>query len=141
MAKLNKLNLSNDILNKYKSGGSKNIQGEFASILLHSIMQTHMYHLMSPSYAQHMALGAFYEEMPDLADGILELLQSNGKITGYKSTMSFDTSYNPVQFLSKLASDIIAMREQVSTKTNFMNQTDAILDLIDTTLYKLKELK
>lgn len=139
----NKLNVSKTLLDKYKTGGnnSSNIKGEFASVLLQSVIQVHMYHLMSPSYAQHMALGGFYSEMPDLLDSIVETLQCDGKISGYKSTLTFDTSYNPVGYLNGLKNDVISMRESVSTKTNFMNQTDAILDLIDTTLYKLKELK
>lgn len=144
MAKDNKLNLAPSLLNKYKEGGmlsNNNIKGEFASKLLHSTIQTHMYHLMSPSYAQHMALGDFYGEMHDLLDGIVETLQSDGKVTGYSSSLTFDTSYNPINYLQGLKQDVINMRDSVSKKTNFMNQTDAILDLIDSTLYKLKELK
>jgi hypothetical protein len=145
---INKPGLSPTLVSKFQAGGSmmssgnKNIKGEFVSKLLHSTMQAHMYHLMSPSYAQHMALGGFYDDMPDLADDIAEtLMGTDGKLTGYSSTMTFDTSYNPVGFLNGLRHDIVSMRESVSNKTNFMNQTDAILDLIDSTLYKLKELK
>ena len=101
-----------------------------------------MFHLMSPSYAQHKALNKFYDNMPDLADEIAEtLMGTDGKISGYSSSMTFDNTYNPIGFLNGLRQYVVSTRESVSTKTNFINQTDAVLDLIDSTLYKLKELK
>jgi len=122
--------------------GGKSIKGEFIGMLLHSGVQTHIFHLMSSSYAQHKALGKFYEEIPDLVDGIAETLQGQeGKITSYPTTMTISNVYDPIGYLTDLRKKVETMRDAVSQSTNFMNQTDAILDLIDSTLYKLKELK
>jgi hypothetical protein len=139
------LKMPMNMMSKMQTGGKlsgKSIKGEFVGMLLQSAVQVHIYHLMTPSYAQHMALGSFYDEMPDLADGIAETLQGQeGKITSYPTTMTISNVYDPIGFLTDLRKKVETMRDSVSQSTNFMNQTDAILDLIDSTLYKLKELK
>lgn len=122
--------------------GGKSAKGEFVGMLLESVVQTHIFHLMTSSYAQHMALGSFYDEMPGIVDGIAETLQGQeGKITSYPTTMTISNTYDPVGYLTNLRSKVEKMRDGISQSTNFLNQTDLILDLIDTTLYKLKELK
>jgi DNA-binding ferritin-like protein len=134
-----------NMMSKMQAGGKlggKSIKGEFVGMLLQSAVQTHVFHLMSSSYAQHKALGKFYEEIPDLVDSIAEILQGQeGKITSYPTTMTISNVYDPIGFLTDLRKKVETMRDAVSQSTNFMNQTDAILDLIDSTLYKLKELK
>jgi hypothetical protein len=133
------------MMNKMQMGGkmgNKSLKGEFVGMLLQSAVQVHIYHLMTSSYAQHMALGTFYDEMPDLADSIAELLQGQeGKIASYPTTMTISNTYDPVGFLTDLRKKVEGMRDSVSQSTNFLNQTDNVLDLIDSTLYKLKELK
>ena len=42
--------------------------GEFILTLLHAATNTHILHFRTKSFAQHMALGTFYEELPDLVD-------------------------------------------------------------------------
>jgi DNA-binding ferritin-like protein len=134
-----------NMMSKMQAGGKlggKSIKGEFVGMLLQSAVQTHVFHLMSSSYAQHKALGKFYEEIPDLVDSIAEILQGQeGKITSYPTTMTISNVYDPIGYLTDLRKKVETMRDAVSQSTNFMNQTDAILDLIDSTLYKLKELK
>jgi hypothetical protein len=134
-----------NMMGKMQMGGkvsNKSIKGEFVGMLLQSAVQVHIFHLMTSSYAQHMALGTFYDEMPDLADSIAETLQGQeGKITSYPTTMTISNSYDPIGYLTDLRRKVEGMRDSVSQSTNFMNQTDGILDLIDSTLYKLKELK
>lgn len=134
-----------NMINKMQMGGkmgSKSLKGDFVGMLLHSAVQVHMFHLMTSSYAQHMALGSFYDEMPDLTDSIAETLQGQeGKITSYPTTMTMSNTYDPIGFLTDLRKKVEGMRDSVSQSTNFLNQTDNVLDLIDSTLYKLKELK
>jgi uncharacterized protein with von Willebrand factor type A (vWA) domain len=134
-----------NMMNKMQMGGKmggKSLKGEFVGMLLQSAVQVHIYHLMTSSYAQHMALGSFYDEMPDLADSIAETLQGQeGKIASYPTTMTISNTYDPVGFLTDLRKKVEGMRDSVSQSTNFLNQTDNVLDLIDSTLYKLKELK
>lgn len=42
------------------------------SMLLHSRNQAHVYHLLTNSYAQHKALGKYYEAITDLLDTYAE---------------------------------------------------------------------
>ncbi len=42
------------------------------SLLMHSRNQSHVYHLLTNSYAQHKALGKYYEKITDLLDDYAE---------------------------------------------------------------------
>jgi DNA-binding ferritin-like protein len=42
------------------------------SLLLHSRNQSHAYHLLTNSYAQHKALGKYYEKITELLDDYAE---------------------------------------------------------------------
>lgn len=53
----------------------KSAVGEFIGTMLHSATITHFMHLKSKSYAQHVALGAYYDEIVDLVDGVAEAIQ------------------------------------------------------------------
>jgi hypothetical protein len=42
--------------------------GDLVLTLLHSATNTHILHWQSKSYAEHQALGKFYEELPGKVD-------------------------------------------------------------------------
>lgn len=44
--------------------------GTLIAELLHGATKTHMTHLKTTSFAAHMALSGFYEEIPELVDNI-----------------------------------------------------------------------
>ncbi len=44
---------------------------QFVMCLLHSVTNAHILHFQSLSYSQHMALGAYYDEVSDLVDGFV----------------------------------------------------------------------
>ena len=106
-----------NMMGKMQMGGkvsNKSIKGEFVGMLLQSAVQTHVFHLMSSSYAQHKALGKFYEEIPDLVDSIAEILQGQeGKITSYPTTMTISNVYDPIGFLTDLRKKVETMRDSV----------------------------
>ena len=55
--------------------------GEFIALLFMARDITHREHLKTKSYAQHMALGAFYPAIIELADSIAEAYQGcEGKL-------------------------------------------------------------
>jgi hypothetical protein len=147
--------LGNDIINKLKNkpkglinkktiaGESKNmIASKFFAELIFSSSQIHIFHLMTSSYPHHMALGTFYEEMPGLVDGLVEIYQgTNGLIKNYPSNVSIKSEYDPVGYLVNLRNMIQTARESVCMQPNFQNAVDGVLDLIDSTLYKLTKLQ
>lgn len=53
--------------------------------LLHGVTNAHILHLQSTSYAEHQALGEFYDELGDLVDAFVEAYQ--GKKTSSRSTL------------------------------------------------------
>ena len=70
------------------SGGIKDI----VSVLMHSRSQVHVFHLQTDSqssFAEHMALGGYYDEIGDLVDGLIESYQGkHGIIKGYGNKAS-----------------------------------------------------
>jgi len=144
------MKISNNLVNKMKnnmsnqglSGKNGNrIAGEFIDTLMAAGPQTHRFHLMTDSYADHMALNGFYNEIPGLTDSLAELYQgTHGFITGYSNQLPMMTKYDPVGYLTSLRKYVENTRQKVSNKSNFINITDAVLDLIDSTVYKLTKL-
>ena len=54
---------------------------DYAICLLHGVTAAHIHHWNTASYAQHQALGTFYDELSDLADSFVEaVLLEKGKI-------------------------------------------------------------
>lgn len=57
------------------------ILSDYAMCLLHGVTAAHVHHWNTESYAQHQALGEFYEKLSDLADTFVEAtLLEKGKI-------------------------------------------------------------
>ena len=57
------------------------IISDYAMCLLHGVTAAHVHHWNTDSYAQHQALGEFYEKLSDLADTFVEAtLLEKGKI-------------------------------------------------------------
>ncbi len=57
------------------------IISDYAVCLLHGVTAAHIHHWNTDSYAQHQALGEFYDKLSDLADTFVEaVLLEKGKI-------------------------------------------------------------
>ena len=112
----------------------------FIATLLHSATNTHFFHLTTNSYAQHMALGAYYDEIVDLADALAESYMGI-----YGQFKSFPNCYhnptNAVSYLESLQKFVEEARHDLPADTELQNQIDTIAELIDSTVYKLKFLK
>lgn len=112
------------------------------SNLLQSTVQVHIYHLQSKSYSEHVALGTFYNEIVDLTDSLIEQYQGKyGIITTYQSVSLINTT--PIEYIRSLRMLVESTRytELKETDTHLQNITDEIISLIDSTLYKLINLK
>ena len=112
--------------------------GEFLLTLLHAATNAHILHFRTKSYAQHMALGSFYEELPGLVDGLVEAIQG---LTG--ELIEFPQDYyapadTPLQELEDLKEYVKENRKTLPDDSEIQNLVDEIADLINTTTYKLK---
>lgn len=110
---------------------------QYIQNLMASRTATHMMHLASKSYAQHMALGHFYDGISDLLDDLAETYQGiYGLIEWEVGSYVFGTT-DPIGYLKGLREKGIAQRAELEADTNLQNIIDEITSLIDQTIYKL----
>lgn len=120
--------------------------GNLISTLLHSRNQAHVFHWQTKSnssFAEHMALGGYYDGIVELMDGLVESYQGKHDIiTGYNSSKLED--YKGVEQLISYFKSIDSQidKDRKSVKESYIqNQIDTIQELIYSTLYKLRFLK
>ena len=102
----------------------------------------HREHLKTSSYAQHMALGDFYDGVIDLADSLAETYQGLGNLIEDIPYMSHDGEGNITTILKKHLTLIQRYRGKCEIKSNALeNVFDDIETFYLSTLYKLKFLK
>ena len=100
----------------------------------------HSVHLNTRSYAKHMALNTFYDEIVGLADGLAEAYQGRHGLIGPISLRSARKTTNIVEFLEDSLAEIEKSRYEAFEKsdTALQNLVDGIVELYLSTLYKLK---
>ena len=100
----------------------------------------HSVHLNTRSYAKHVALNSFYEEIVELADGFAEAYQGRHGLIGPISLMSAKKTANIIEFLQDQLAEIEKCRYEVADKTDtpLQNLIDGIIELYLSTLYKLR---
>lgn len=101
----------------------------------------HKAHLNTDSYAQHVALGDFYDEIIPLADKLAEAWMGRnqekvGEIPTFKTTLA-----DPLQTLKKHLEIIQNGRDFVKDDSVLSNIVDEIEEIYSSTIYKLKFLK
>lgn len=112
--------------------------GDVILTLLHSATNAHILHWQTKSYAEHKALGTFYEELPDLVDSLVEAIQGR-----YDTTLKFPAIYHvPAETGKRELHDLSEYFEQARTllpnDSEIQNLADEIQQLIDSTLYLLR---
>lgn len=113
---------------------------EFCGTLMQSVVEIWKAHLMTDRYSDHMALDEYYKEMPEKVDSFIEsFLSIDGKIDNYKNILTF--SDDAIKYLTELKSLVVDGRDKYASTTELESAIDDVLSLIDSTLYKLKELK
>ena len=117
----------------------KNSVAEFIGNLFHSATVTHFMHLQTRSYAEHIALGAYYDEVVDLVDAVAESIQGcyGEVITGYPG-MFANVNTTPLEYLKSLQVFVADTRVNMPQESNIQNEIDNVATLIDSTIYKLK---
>lgn len=113
----------------------------FVGVLLHSATITHFQHLQTKSYAQHVALGAYYDGIVDLTDKWAEAYQGCYSVIEKYPNDFHAPAKDPVAYLEKIKDFVDVARKQLPDETQLQNIIDEISELIDSTLYKLRNLK
>jgi hypothetical protein len=114
--------------------------GSFFLTLLHAATNTHILHLQSRNYSEHQALGEFYDEIVDLTDGVIESYQGKHGLVQYpiEYAKPADTGLLELQALSVY---VMLNRMVIGNDSELQNEVDTILNLINSTIYKLTFLK
>jgi len=134
------------IFEAIKRGDEKDSMGSLISKLLHSRTQIHTFHLQTKSkssFAEHMALGGFYDKIGDLIDGLVESYQGKHEIIKGYETSELEDYKNVEQLISYLKNlDNEIEKDRKKIKESYLqNQIDTVQELIYSTLYKLRNLK
>ena len=114
---------------------------QFIGLLFASRDYAHKMHLATDSYAQHMALNSFYEDIIGLADELAEAwmgrnLQKIGDIPVINPPKG-----EPLSVIKRLLEVVQDTRDFCENDTVLSNIIDEIEAIYSSTLYKLKFLK
>jgi DNA-binding ferritin-like protein len=116
--------------------------GEFVLTLFHAATNTHILHLRSRSFAEHSALGEFYQALPDLTDKLAEAIQGRQQELLDFPAAYYEPADTGLDELTQLQDYVEQERRLVlPDASEIQNIVDEIAELIDSTIYKLKFLK
>lgn len=114
---------------------------ELISKLFRTRNQAHLSHWKTKSFAEHKALGSFYDNLIDKLDGLVEACQGSKGIIGHVDLSCKDESVDIVKCLTDDANWISKNRSKIAHGVPALeNILDEIVALYLSTLYKLKNL-
>lgn len=109
--------------------------------------QAHIFHWQTTgigSFAAHMALNAYYDEIPGLTDALVESYQGkHGIVKGYTPAEKFDEfdKSTVIKYFKGLAMYVERAYDKLDAKdTYILNQIDNVKELVYSTIYKLENL-
>lgn len=119
---------------------ANNIEELFGT-LQQSVVEGWRKHLKTSKYSSHMALDEFYDDMPDLVDQLIEdyMGVKGEKVENYKCIFNAE-DMDVYEYLKALRTLVKDGTSKFLDESELKSDVDSILSLIDSTLYKLKEL-
>ena len=114
------------------------------SYLFHSQIQVHIFHLQTKSFAEHKALNDYYDAIDGLIDGLVESYQGKYEILTNYTSFKLDNyvdGQTTITYFEAMAKVIEEELRKEVTDSYIQNQIDGVIELIESTLYKLKNLK
>lgn len=112
----------------------------FFVTLLNAATVAHTLHLKERSFSRHMTLDALYNGLPEVADELIEAWQGKyGLVTDYPA-QSVITPADPLVFTTSLRKYVEDNRAKVAPDSEIQNIIDEVVQLLDSTIYKLTNL-
>jgi hypothetical protein len=113
---------------------------DFMGLLFLGRDVAHSVHLNSRSYAEHKALGKFYEGLPELADSFAEAWQAVHGLMGPVTLQSAEKNRDILEFLQDQVERIQAGRYEFCDReeTAIQNIIDEIVAHYLSAIYKLR---
>ena len=98
-------------------------------------------HLRTAKYAKHEALDEFYKELPEMVDALIEgYMGAHGKkITKFENILK-SSNMNTLKYLQELKKICKQGYDLLDENEELESLLDDIVNLINSTLYKVKEL-
>ena len=98
-------------------------------------------HLRTAKYGKHEALDEFYKEMPEKVDALIEAwMGAHGKKIGNFENILKSANYNTLSYLKELKKICKQGYDLLDENEELEGLLDDIVNLINSTLYKVKEL-
>lgn len=114
---------------------------ELFGTLQMSVVATWRKHLRSAKYGKHMALDEFYKEMPEKVDDLIEAwMGAHGKKVGAFQNTLQSSNMNTLKYLNELKRVCKEGYGLLGDNDELKGLMDDIVNLINSTLYKVKEL-
>jgi len=111
----------------------------FTLALLNSATCAHLQHWQTKNYAAHKALGKYYAAIPGLVDRLAESYMGRHGLLG-DFDEEFEIEKDPVRYFKALQKYVDESRQHLGDESELQNIVDEILDLINSTLYRLQNL-
>lgn len=103
--------------------------------------QAHLSHWKTKSYAEHQALGSFYDDVIDVIDKLVEAHQGSKGLIGHVDLSCKDESVDIIKALSDDANWTAKNRSKIASNVPALeNIVDELVGLHLSTIYKLKNL-
>lgn len=114
---------------------------ELFGTLQMSVVATWRKHLRSAKYGKHEALDEFYKEMPEKVDALIEgWMGANGKKVGAFQNILSSSNLNTLKYLQELKRVCKEGYMLMGENEELKGLMDDIVNQINSTLYKVKEL-
>ncbi len=111
------------------------------AIMFMSREMAHKAHLKTGNYAQHMALGGFYDSIVDLADGLAEAYQGRYGIMEEIPVMDYKGDMEDPASMLEMHCKMFENASRSISDRYLQNLVDGVTELYMSTVYKLKYLK
>jgi len=117
----------------------------FTVIFLEILSQVRIYHWQSFGYAEHTALGNYYDAMSDLVDGFVESYQGKfGRVFVDVSKLEIEDmkEYSIINYVNDICSWLKSFRRELEERdsyntTDLQNQLDEMISATDKLKYLL----
>jgi hypothetical protein len=121
---------------------------QLASLLLHSRTQAHSFHLGQRgvgSLSAHLALGAYYDSIGGIIDGLVEAYQGQYGLIKLQPVSGLDTNNdlkNVIAYFDKLIAAVAKLRQDKKLQMSWLqNDIDTVVTLLYSTKHKLVNLQ
>ena len=111
-----------------------------ASTFLGFVVQIHVFHWLTSSYAQHKALGKLYDKIHDLADDFMEVYMGKyGRNVGNNAASMITYNASDVaETIKAFEAFLLSLTSQLDdSDTDLLNIRDEMLALVHSTQYLL----